>query len=119
MLATQLSHKFQHQSRYTDVVDSEQALWQYFCDVSEAVDDANERGKGQPYASGQFMIVAQAGDIELTVNNVTEEDAILIAAELRTGGVNVSVRDTVICPTCQQRVAKQSYCTSCRSKLPS
>ncbi|MEM6430524.1 MAG: hypothetical protein AAF708_14885 [Deinococcota bacterium] len=100
-------------------MDSEQALWQYFCDVSEAVDSANQQRQHQPYASGQFIVVAQAGDIELTVSNVTEEDAILIAAELRMGGVNVTVRDTVICPRCEQRVAKQSYCTSCRSKLPS
>jgi hypothetical protein len=100
-------------------VNSEQALWQYFCDVSEAVDSANQRSQNQPYASGQFIIVAQAGDIELTVSNVAEEDAILIAAELRAGGVNVNVRNTLICPNCQQRVARQSYCTFCRSKLPS
>jgi hypothetical protein len=63
------------------------------------------------------MIVAQAGDIELTVSNISEEDAILIASELRVGGVTVNVRDTVICPHCAKRVPKQAYCSHCRGKL--
>lgn len=100
-------------------MNSEQALWQYFREVSAAVDAANEGDANQPYAIGYFMIVAQAGDIELTVSNISEEDAILIASELRAGGVKVNVRDTVICPHCAKRVPKQAYCSHCRGKLNS
>lgn len=100
-------------------MNNEQALWQYFREVSAAVDAANDGDTHQPYAVGQFMIVAQAGDIELAVSNISEEDAVLIASELRAGGVKVNVRDTVICPHCTQRVPKQAYCSHCRGKLHS
>ena len=100
-------------------MNSEQALWQYFREVRAAVDAANDGDANQPYEIGQFMIVAQAGEIELAVSNISEEDAILIASELRAGGVTVNVRDTVTCSHCGKRVPKQAFCSHCRGKLNS
>jgi hypothetical protein len=93
------------------------ALWRYFEEVTTAVQESNRRGQGHPYRRGTFLVMAIAGDVELTVSNVTEEDAILIVAELRQSDIKASYAATVICGQCQQRVAQQSYCSACRAKL--
>lgn len=95
----------------------ENALWRYFEEVTQAVQESNRRGKGHPYRRGTFLVSAIAGDVELNVSNITEEDAILIVAELTQHGIKASYTATIICNTCQQRVAQQTYCTSCRNRL--
>ena len=93
-------------------------LWQYFREVSEAVGAANsEKGK-QPYARGLYLVSAVADDIELSVTDVSEEDAVLIAAELRAMGVRAVIRSSFICPNCGLRVPEQAFCIHCRAKLP-
>ncbi len=64
------------------------------------------------------MVVAFADDLELSVTDVSEEDAVLIAAELKEMGVRAVIRNSLICPNCKQCVAEQDYCTNCRNKLP-
>ena len=80
--------------------------------------NAAHQGRGsQPYANGTFVVSALADDIELTVSDISEEDAILIASELETMGVKSVVRSSVVCPSCQKRVPEQTYCVQCRAKL--
>ena len=78
---------------------------------------ANQGRSSQPYASGTFVVSALADDIELTISDVSEEDAVLIASELADMGVRSVVRGSVVCPKCQARVPKQAYCVQCREKL--
>lgn len=78
---------------------------------------ANRGRDSQPYASGTFMVCALADDIELTISDVSEEDAVLIASELEAMGVKSVVRGSVICPRCEARVPKQTYCVQCRERL--
>ena len=93
-------------------------LWQYFRDVSTAVSAANQGDGKQPYRRGSYIISAFEGDLELSVTGVSVEDAVLIAAELKDMGVRAVIRNSVVCPSCEQRVAEQDFCTNCRSKLP-
>lgn len=98
-------------------MDDAHPLWRYFKDISSAVNAAN-RGEGaQPYVSGHFMVSAIEGEIELSISDISEEDAVLIASELHSLGVKTVVRGSFICPTCGKRVPKQDYCTHCRAKL--
>ncbi len=96
---------------------NEEALWRYFKEVREAVRVANGGEGAQPYRSGAFIVSALAGDVELTVSDVSEEDAVLIASELGEMGVKALVRATVLCGACGKRVPEQAYCTSCRARL--
>jgi len=93
-------------------------LWQYFRDVSTAVSAANEGGGAQPYARGSYMVSAFADDLELSVTDVSEEDAVLIAAELKAMGVRAVIRHSFVCPHCGLRVPEQEFCVNCRRKLP-
>ncbi len=95
----------------------ERALWRFFEEVREAVGAANGGGGAQPYRSGAFIVSALAGDVELTVSDVSEEDAVLIAAELSSMGVKALVRSSLICHACGKRVPEQAYCTHCRARL--
>ena len=95
----------------------EQALWRFFKEVREAVGAANAGGGAQPYRSGPFIVSALAGDVELTVSDVSEEDAVLIAAELSDMGVKALVRSSTLCHACGKRVPAQGYCTACRARL--
>jgi hypothetical protein len=63
------------------------------------------------------MVTARAGEVELTVKDVSEEDAILIAGELADRGVRALVSGSLLCPSCGQRVPDQSYCVRCRAPL--
>lgn len=63
------------------------------------------------------MVTATAGEVELTIQDVTEEDAVLIAADLRHLGARALVRGTVTCPACGLRVPEQEYCVNCRARL--
>lgn len=96
---------------------SEENLWRYFRELRTAVEQANQGTQTQPYQHGSFIVSAIAGDSELTISDVSEEDGILIAAELQTLGVRAQLQASVCCPHCQQRVPEQSYCISCRGKL--
>ncbi|HEX7022674.1 MAG TPA: hypothetical protein VF171_07440 [Trueperaceae bacterium] len=92
-------------------------LLSYFRDIADAA-RAAARGEGSlPYRHGSFMVTALAGDIELTISDITEEDAILIAAELTDMGARALLRGSVICDSCGLRVPAQDYCTNCRAKL--
>lgn len=93
-------------------------LWQYFRDVNQAVQAANRGDGSQPYARGTFMVSAYADDLELSVTDVSEEDAVLIAAELQEMGVRAVIRSSFVCPHCGLRVPRQDYCINCRKKLP-
>jgi hypothetical protein len=95
----------------------EAALWHYFTELKQAVDEANAGGGAQPYRRGPFLVTALAGDVELTVSNVSEEDAVLIAAEIRELGVKALLRATRLCPNCGHRVPEQEYCVHCRAKI--
>ncbi len=93
-------------------------LWQYFRDVSAAVRTANGDGGTHPYARGNYIVAAFADDIELSVTDVSEEDAVLIAAELGAMGVRAVIRHSFVCPYCGLKVPEQDYCVNCRRKLP-
>ena len=93
-------------------------LWEYFRDVSTAVSAANQGNGTQPYTRGNYIVSAFADDLELSVTDVSEEDAVLIAAELKEMGVRAVIRNSIICPSCKERVPEQAYCTNCRNKLP-
>ena len=98
-------------------MDADHPLWTYFRDIRAAVNAAN-RGRGsQPYRSGTFVVSALADDVELTISDVSEEDAILIASDLEAMGVKSVVRGSVVCPHCKERVPKQVHCVQCREKL--
>lgn len=92
-------------------------LWQFFKEVKQAVDKANQGDDSQPYQGGQHMITALTDDLELTIYDISEEDAILICSELSDMGVKTLMRASVICPGCHKRVPEQDYCTNCRQKL--
>jgi hypothetical protein len=96
----------------------DKALWQYFREIHEAVQNAEAGKDSPPYKSGTFMVTAIADEVEFTVKDVSEEDAILIASELQARGVQATLYATVICPNCHQRVAQISHCSSCRARLP-
>lgn len=93
------------------------ALWRYFHEVNAAVQAANRGDAAQPFKRGTFMVTALSGDVELAVKDVSEEDAILIAAELNTLGAKANVSATQRCDTCGERVPAQAYCINCRAKL--
>ena len=98
-------------------MDAKHPLWTYFREVRAAVNAANQGRGSQPYESGTFVVSALADDIELTIADVSEEDAILISSELEAMGVKSVVRGSVICPGCRARVPKQTYCVQCRERL--
>ena len=93
-------------------------LWHYFRDVNAAVTEANRGGGAQPYVRGSYMVSAFADDVELSVTDVSEEDAVLIAAELKGMGVRAVIRHAFVCPHCGLRVPEQDYCVNCRKRLP-
>lgn len=93
-------------------------LWRYFRDVNTAVNTANRSGGAQPYVRGSYMVAAFADDVELSVTDVSEEDAVLIAAELKAMGVRAVIRHAFICPHCGLRVPEQDFCVNCRKRLP-
>jgi hypothetical protein len=92
-------------------------LWSYFREVRAAVEQANRGDGDQPYRAGDFLVHAEAGDVELTIRDVSEEDAILIAGELRSLGARTAVRALGVCPSCGARVPRQAYCVACRAPL--
>lgn len=96
---------------------SEDALWKYVRELHEAVDRGNRGDAPQPYRKGSYLVSARAGDIEVTVKDIAEEDAILIAAELRAYGVRTVIRGSIACPHCGARVPAQNFCTRCRKRL--
>ena len=93
-------------------------IWRYFREVRAAVERANRGDADQPFHSGRFLVHAEVDDVELTVRDVSEEDAILIASELRDLGARASVRAQIVCPACGRRVPQQAFCVHCRSALP-
>lgn len=93
-------------------------VWTYFRDVREAVERANDGRGDHPYRSGDFLVHAEVDDVELTVRDVSEEDAILIAGELADLGARTTVRGQRTCPSCGRRVPDQAFCVACRSALP-
>ena len=96
---------------------SEAALVRFFAELRRAVARGNEGLDAQPYRRGTFLVDACAGDIELTVSDVSEEDAVLIASELDALGVRAVVRGSRVCPHCGARVPDQASCVRCRRPL--
>jgi hypothetical protein len=96
---------------------SEAALVRFFGELRRAVVRGNEGLDPQPYRRGTFLVDACAGDIELTVSDVSEEDAVLIAGELDALGVHAVVRGSRVCPHCGARVPDQASCIRCRRPL--
>lgn len=96
---------------------SEAALWRFFVDVRRAVAQSNGGAGPQPYRHGTFLVDACAGEVELTISDVTEEDAVLIAGELTALGIRAVVRGSRICPHCGARVPDQASCVRCRRPL--
>ena len=95
----------------------EEQLLRYFKEIRAAVEAGYQGKTSQPYRNGTFMITALEGDIELTIKDISEEDAVLITSELKDMGIKVQMTPSIICPTCGNRVPVQDYCMSCRSKL--
>ena len=93
------------------------ALWRYFREVNKVVQTANAGDAAQPFKRGTFMVSALAGDVELVVKDICEEDAILIAAELNELGAKANISATLHCQDCGERVPAQTYCVNCRAKL--
>jgi len=96
---------------------SEAALVRYFGELRRAVARGNEGLDPQPYHRGTFLVDACAGDIELTVSDVSEEDAVLIASDLGALGVRAVVRASRVCPHCGAHVPDQASCIRCRRPL--
>ena len=92
-------------------------LWTFFRELRDAVERGNAGEAEQPYTPGSFMVHAESDEVELTIRDVSEEDAVLIAGELRSLGVRAVMRAQVICPTCGRRVPDQAYCVHCRAPL--
>ena len=95
----------------------ERELWQFFREVRDAVGEGNRGETEQPYRSGTYMVTARAGEVELTVKDISEEDAILVAGELNERGVRAIVNGSILCPHCSERVPDRAFCVRCRSKL--
>lgn len=99
------------------MTDRERELLRYFREVRAAVEAAH-RGEGShPYRRGTYVVDAVAGDLELTLKDLSEEDAVLVASELRELGARVVLRGTVVCGSCGQRVPDQDHCVACRARL--
>lgn len=96
---------------------AERDLWEFFSEVRDAVAEGNSGASTQPYRAGTFIVTAQAGEVELTVKDVSEEDAVLIAGELNQRGARALVTGSIHCPSCGRRVPDQSYCVACRAPL--
>ena len=89
----------------------------FFREVRNAVARGNRGLETQPYRHGTFLVDACAGDVELTIQDVTEEDAVLIAGELGSLGVHAVIRGSRLCPHCGARVPDQASCVRCRRPL--
>lgn len=96
---------------------SEAALLRYFREVTRAVSKSRLGLEPLPYRHGSYLVDACAGDVELTVSDVTEEDAVLIAGELASLGARAVVRGSRICRHCGARVPDQASCVRCRRPL--
>jgi hypothetical protein len=98
-------------------MNPEDALRRYVAEVVKAIDDAR-RGRGElPYRYGRFIVSAVAGQIECTLKDVSEEDAVLIAGELRALGARAVVRGARRCRACGSLVPDQDHCVVCRAPL--
>lgn len=93
------------------------ALRRFFAEVTAAVAAANDGVAAQPYRRGTFIVSAVAGDVEVTLKDVSEEDAILIAGDLRALGAHVVLRGARTCPACGALVPDQGHCVVCRAPL--
>ncbi len=71
---------------------TEDKLWTYFRELNEAVQAASKGEISQPFRRGQFSVLAMAGEIELALKDISEEDAILIASELKAMGVETRIQ---------------------------
>jgi len=96
---------------------SQESLQRYISELQHLIAESERDNTPRPFRRGSFIVSAIADEIEMDIANVTEEDAILIVAELNELGINAVMRDSVICKNCQERVPKQSFCVSCRTKL--
>lgn len=96
---------------------SEARLWSFFREVRSAVARGKAGEDAAPYRHGDFMVLAEAEDTELTLRDVSEEDAVLIAGELRELGARAVVRALVSCPNCGRRAPEQAYCVACRAPM--
>lgn len=92
-------------------------LWHFFREIREAVERAHAGEASHPYRSGHFLVHAESDEVELTLRDVSEEDAVLVAGELRSLGARAVVRAQLKCPSCGHRVPDQSHCVRCRSAL--
>ncbi len=96
---------------------SQKQLENYISELQSLIAEAESNNTPPPFKRGSFIVSAIADEVEMDIANVTEEDAIIIVADLNHMGINAVMRDSVICKHCEQRVPKQSFCISCRKKL--
>ena len=93
------------------------ALWTYFEEVQEALDDSN-RGRGShPYRPGSWVVIAVLDGVEAKISGISEEDAVLVAAELRARGARALMRLLIRCPSCLNLVPESVRCAHCRAPL--
>lgn len=95
-------------------------LWAFYREVRDAVDAANAGTGPHPYRSGDFMVAAEGDDIEITVRDVSEEDAVLIASELVSLGARARIGERRTCPRCGRRTSEfasaSRVCSTCNAR---
>ena len=88
-------------------------LWSWFRELRTTVEAANAGHGEHPFRRGDFEVRAVADEVELTLRDVSEEDAVLIASELRTLGATARVIALATCPRCGGRAPAEALCSAC------
>ena len=88
-------------------------LWSWFRELRTSVEAANAGHGEHPFRRGDFEVRAVADEVELTLRDVSEEDAVLIASELRALGATVRLIALATCPRCDGRMPADAPCPAC------
>lgn len=91
-------------------------LWSWFRELRTTVEAANAGDGDHPFRRGDFEVHAAADEVELTLRDVSEEDAVLIASELRSLGATARLVALADCPGCGHRGPAESPCPDCASE---
>jgi hypothetical protein len=97
--------------------DRPNALWTYFEEVQEALDDSNKGRASHPYRPGTWVVIAVLDGVEAKITGISEEDAVLVTAELRERGARALMRRLIRCPSCLNLVPEAARCAHCRAPL--
>jgi len=97
--------------------DRPNALWTYFEEVQRALEDSNQGRASHPYRSGSWVVVALLDGVEARISGISEEDAVLVAAELGERGARALIRRLARCRSCLNLVPESARCAHCRAPL--